>query len=62
MNELLSTDQLATRWGISPGTLRNWRTKKTGPPYIKLGDAKRSVVMYSLADILKYEKKFTRHK
>jgi len=33
----LSPAQLAARWGIHVGTLRNWRSAKRGPPFVKLG-------------------------
>jgi hypothetical protein len=47
----LSVVDLATRWGISPKTLQRWRTKKGGPPYLKL--SKR--VKYQIEDVVAYE-------
>ena len=32
---------------ISIGTLRNWRTQRIGPPYVKVGKA----VLYSVGDL-----------
>ena len=51
--KLLTTDALATRWGISPGTLRNWRTAGKGPKYIKVSN----LVRYRLSDVEKWEAK-----
>ena len=47
----LSEIALAARWGISPKTLQRWRTKKSGPPYLKL--SKR--VAYLIEDVVAYE-------
>ena len=47
----LSEVDLATRWGISPKTLQRWRSKKFGPPYLKL--SKR--VKYLIEDVVAYE-------
>lgn len=34
---LLTTDEVAERLGLATGTLRNWRTRKTGPAFIRVG-------------------------
>ncbi|MGN7613071.1 helix-turn-helix domain-containing protein [Magnetococcales bacterium HHB-1] len=47
----LNQAQLAKRWSISQRTLENWRWKKRGPPYLKLGGR----VVYPLEDIKKFE-------
>lgn len=47
----LRPEDLAERWGVSTGTLSNWRTRGEGPAYVKLGAA----VRYALADIEQYE-------
>lgn len=49
---LLTQEQLADRWNMKPDALRNWRTKKEGPPYIKIS---HKSVRYRMADILAYE-------
>ena len=56
MKDLLTTDQLAQRWGVSHGTLKNWRSEGKGPPYIKI-DGMRSV-RYRMTDIIHYEEKY----
>lgn len=50
--ELLSTDQLASRWNMSRGHLSNLRSEGRSPiGYVKVG----SRVAYRLADVLAYE-------
>lgn len=53
MSELLTQDELAERWKISPRTLERWRWRNEGVKYIKIGGH----VRYSLDDIEEYEKK-----
>jgi hypothetical protein len=60
MTQHLTTEQLAKRWGwvkgqpggITPGTLKTWRRKGTGPRYIKPGKA----VLYPLDAVVEYER------
>ena len=54
---MLTTKQLADRWQMDDGTLRNWRSDKKGPQFITLGKGKRPRVLYRLADIEAYETK-----
>lgn len=54
----LTSKQLADRWGMFEGTIRNWRTLKKGPPFIKIGEGPRGYVAYDIKDIEAYEKKF----
>lgn len=35
--DLLTTSQVAELLGVSPATLSYWRTKRTGPEYMKFG-------------------------
>lgn len=55
--DLLSAEQLAERWGMSSGTLENWRAKKKGPNFLRIGGAKGSLIYYRMADVLAYEDK-----
>lgn len=48
---LITTADLAERWGMKPETLRVWRYQQKGPPYVKIGRR----VAYREADITKYE-------
>ena len=43
--------QLSRRWGITPKTLQNWRSKFKGPAFIKVGGH----VLYRLEDIERFE-------
>lgn len=47
----LTQNELATRWRLSPRTLERWRSKGTGPEFLKLG----SRCVYRLADIETFE-------
>jgi hypothetical protein len=48
----LTEGEVATRLGISPKTLRNWRSRKEGPEFIKFG----RLVRYRLIDVIAFEK------
>lgn len=39
--EALNTREAAEVLGLHPGTLANWRNRKLGPPYLKIGRAIR---------------------
>lgn len=43
--------QLATRWGVSEGTLERWRCEGIGPKFLKL----HGRVLYRQIDIEAYE-------
>lgn len=40
-NEVLNTREAAEILGMHHGTLANWRSRKLGPPYLKIGRAVR---------------------
>lgn len=52
--EFITVEELITRWGnvVTRGTLANWRSKRVGPPFIKL----RARVLYPLDSLIKYER------
>ena len=52
-SEFFSPKELSDRWAnsISKGTLANWRTKKMGPSYHKLGGK----IVYKVLDVEKWE-------
>lgn len=63
MNDrLITTKELANRWSITPQALVEWRRKKEGPPYLKIGIKKKSPVLYRMTDVLKYEERMTHGK
>ncbi len=51
----LSTRQLADRFGVQPQTIRVWRLKGYGPPYIRLGAGKSARVAYRIEDVKSWE-------
>lgn len=58
MQKLLTPSQLSERWSINVGTLRNWRSKGKGLPFLKLGEGKASRVMYRIEDVENFEAKY----
>jgi len=52
MKLFLTTNQLAARWQIQPGTIRLWRWYGKGPNSTKIG----GVIRYYIEDIEKFEK------
>jgi hypothetical protein len=52
-NEYLSAKEVAARWGnnVAATTLAQWRSRKVGPVWTKLGGK----VLYSLRDVVAYE-------
>ena len=58
MTELLSAEQVAALLKVPEQTLANWRSRKTGPPFVKLG----SLVRYRsemLADWVELQTRLT---
>lgn len=55
-DKFLNARALAKRWGVTPQTLKNWRYRKGGPRYMKLGPGKKCKVLYNMKDILEHEK------
>lgn len=51
--DFLTPDQLSARWGgcVTPSTLKMWRYRKKGPPYLKVG----AKVLYRTAAIVVWE-------
>jgi len=56
--EYITPMMLAKRWHMNVGSLKNWRTQKKGPPFIKIGSEVRATqVLYKLSDVEKFESK-----
>lgn len=51
MEDLLTPAEAAEALVVKVTTLEQWRAKKIGPAYIKLGTGTRSPVRYRKADI-----------
>ena len=47
----INTEELAKRWIKSPRTIENWRARKTGPNFYRIGGE----VLYDLNEIIKLE-------
>jgi excisionase family DNA binding protein len=41
MEQLLTTEELATRLRVNPSTIRRWRLDDVGPPYLRVGTVYR---------------------
>lgn len=56
-NRLLTPGELTARWRdtITLATLSTWRSRKQGPPYVKVGGR----VLYPLEGVEAYERKRT---
>jgi Helix-turn-helix domain len=50
--DMLTPEELAARWGISPYTLAGRRQHGEGPPFLKLG---HRTVRYRLEDVEAFE-------
>ena len=48
----LTTEQLASRWDVTPETLARWRADAIGPPFFKVLGRR---VKYRIEDIEQYE-------
>lgn len=51
----LTTEELAERWKMEPGTLEVWRQRKKGPSFIKIGDTPQAKVLYPIEEVEAYE-------
>ncbi|MBS0234827.1 MAG: DNA-binding protein [Proteobacteria bacterium] len=50
----MDTETAARMCCLSARTLEGMRVDKSGPPYIKLGDSKKSKVIYRRKDLLSW--------
>lgn len=48
----LDTEELAKRYRMNANSIRNWRVRKYGPPYIKVG----KIVLYPIPELEKWER------
>lgn len=51
---LLPSDEVAALLGLQPQTLRSWRLRGLGPPYVRLGAGRFGRVCYRQEDIAKW--------
>lgn len=59
-SKLLTTEQLAKRWGLSPRSLEARRYRGEPPVYVRIGAGPRAKVRYRLADIEAFERENTK--
>lgn len=52
----LSPTELAERFGVSVGTLANWRAQDKGPPFEKRGRVRNGRVTYPLRSAIRWGK------
>ena len=52
MKTMITTHDLAERWNMNPKTLDQWRSKRIGPKWVRIGGKK---ILYRMKDILAYE-------
>ena len=57
-SKTLTAKDLAKRWNVHEGTIKNWRWQNKGPKYYKIGEGIKARVIYKLKDVIAYEKKF----
>ena len=53
--EILTQEELAKRWGMSTGTLSNWRSLGKGPKFFKYPTPISKKVRYRLKDVIAFE-------
>lgn len=61
---MLTSRELAKRWGLSPHTLENWRAMGRGPTARRIsskGEMGGRFVRYLLDDVVEFERRFERY-
>jgi predicted DNA-binding transcriptional regulator AlpA len=59
MDEMLSSKEVSELLGVNQNTLQKWRSRNTGPRYVKFGGNNASAVRYYRVDIEKFLKSHT---
>lgn len=60
MRTMLSAKELASRWGVTYGFLRDQRARGEGPDYVKLGNGSRPRIRYPVDKVEEYERQQSR--
>ena len=55
---LLTEKEVSQMTGLALSTLRHWRVRRVGPPYLKLGRKRQGAVRYNLADVVRWTENF----
>jgi predicted DNA-binding transcriptional regulator AlpA len=56
--KLLTEKEVSALTGIQLSTLRHWRCKRIGPPFLKLGRRRQSAVRYALGDVMQWAERW----
>ena len=54
IDDLLTTKETAAVLGVSTITLEMWRSKRKGPPFVKLGDGPGAAVRYRRSELAEW--------
>lgn len=52
--KVMTSAEVSRYLGVSLNTLQKWRTRNTGPRYMKYGDAKSATIRYDAEDVEKF--------
>lgn len=52
----LTVRELAERWGVNPLTIYGWVKEGTTVTPLRLGGGRRSIIRFSLARVVEYER------
>ena len=58
LKDLMTTQQVAELLDVHINTVKNWRHKKKGPKFLKLGPGKNASILYRVDDVKKFQKQF----
>lgn len=51
IDPLLKSPEVAARLGIAVTTLRSWRVKNQGPPWLRFSEGRRGKIRYRQSDV-----------
>jgi len=55
---LLNEREVAEMTGLALSTLRHWRVRRIGPPFLKLGRKRQGAVRYALHDLVEWAERW----
>lgn len=59
LERLLTSEVVAPQFGVTERTMREWRAKGVGPPYVRIGGGK--FVRYKASDVAAYIARLESH-
>lgn len=57
--DLMTTEEVAVFLRVAPITLRTWRSKGQGPPYLKIGSGRSAPVLYFRSAVIEWLRQFS---